>query len=145
MQVLHVSVCHWAVVSNICREGHLESIGYYDSAHPFTIGVNLWENVCSFYKNDAAFVHFDIVNVMEQPNAHDCGVFALANATELAHNCDPALCHSDVKSMREHLLHCLEQGKIERFPSYLWEETYSFWFTRTKVSEGGGFLHMQDA
>ena len=29
--------------------------------------------------------------IIEQPNAHDCGVYALANATELAHNCDPAV------------------------------------------------------
>ena len=71
------------------------------------------EAVCSFYKSDAAFVHFDIVNVMEQPNPHDCGVLALANATELAHNCDPALCHWDVKRMREHLLLCL--GRLNGF------------------------------
>ena len=110
IQVLHVSGCHWAVVSNVCRR---KSVGYYDSAHPFTVGVNLREAVCSFYKSDAAFVHFDIVNVMEQPNPHDCGVLALANATELAHNCDPALCHWDVKCMREHLLLCL--GRLNGF------------------------------
>ena len=39
-----------------------------------------------FLKCEAAFLNFDIVNVMEQPNTYDCGVFALANATELAYD-----------------------------------------------------------
>ena len=119
-------------------------MGYYDSAHPLTVGVSLWETVCSFYKSDAAFLHFDIVNVMEQPNAHDCGIFALANATELAHNCNPALCHWDVKSMRNHLLLCLERGKIERFPTCR-ERRVPFGSRVRKSVKSRTFLHMQDA
>jgi len=53
---------------------------------------------------------------MHQPNADDCRVFALAMATELAYGGDPAVCKWDVETMRQHLLKCLEVGKIERFP-----------------------------
>jgi len=35
--------------------------------------------------HDAATLRFDIVDVMSQPNASDCGVFVLANATEFAY------------------------------------------------------------
>ena len=54
---------------------------------------------------------------MKQPNPYDCGVFAIANATELAHNCDPALCRWDCNNLREHLLLCFENGRMERFPT----------------------------
>ena len=72
IQVLNVSGYHWAVFSNVLRENRVESIGYYDSAHSFTVGVSLRETVCSFYKSGAAFLHFDIMNVMEQPNMGFC-------------------------------------------------------------------------
>ena len=35
--------------------------------------------------------YFDIVNVEGQPNAHDCWVYAIAYATELANGFNPAL------------------------------------------------------
>ena len=54
---------------------------------------------------------------MHQPNSYDCGVFAIANAAELAFKCDPALYFYDCGSMRKHLLTCFERGKIERFPT----------------------------
>ena len=33
------------------------------------------------------------MNVVAQPNSYDCGVYALACATELAHGFDPVVCH----------------------------------------------------
>ena len=61
-------------------------------------------------------VLFDIMNIQPQCNQHDCGLFALACATELVHGCDPTVCHWDVPKMIHHLLCCLEKGKIDRFP-----------------------------
>lgn len=41
--------------------------------------------------------------------SHDCGLYG---ATELAHYCDPALCHWDSSKMRQHLPLCLEEGRM---------------------------------
>ena len=38
---------------------------------------------------------FDIMNIMAQPNAWDCGVFAIACATDIAHDRDPVLSQWD--------------------------------------------------
>ena len=61
---------------------------------------------------------FDVLNTVPQPNAHDCGVFALAAcATDIAHGRDPVLSVWDSVSMRRHnIVDCLEAGHISLFP-----------------------------
>ena len=43
------------------------------------------------YKTKGNTICFDIINVERQRNTYDCGVYALAFATELAHGADPTL------------------------------------------------------
>ncbi len=59
---------------------------------------------------------FDILNITPQPNSYDCGVIAIANATELLFGNNPEKCVWDVSKMREHLIQCFQQQKINRFP-----------------------------
>ena len=54
-------------------------------------------------------LHFDLLNVQQQPNSWDCGLFAVAFATELVHGRSPACRHFDVKLLRPHLLDCLKE------------------------------------
>ncbi len=79
---------------------------------------SLKKMICSFYKSDAKYINFDVVNVEGQNNSHDCGVYALANAVELAIGGDPATCrwNSHGGAMRSHLISCFESGKLTRFP-----------------------------
>ena len=58
----------------------------------------------------------NMINVQRQINGCDCGVFAIANATELAFGKDPLLCQYDTEVMRLHFLKCLENRKMKRFP-----------------------------
>ena len=58
----------------------------------------------------------NLVNIQRQPNASDCGVFAVDVATELVHGKDPVLSFWDVSRMRGHLAKCLEDKKIDCFP-----------------------------
>ena len=60
---------------------------------------------------------FNIVNVMPQINTQDCGLHAIANACELVLGHDPAKCLWSVRVMRDHLQHCFESGKMDRFPT----------------------------
>ena len=58
-----------------------------------------------------------LANVETQRNSYDCGVHAIANATELALGRDPVVCRWDGGRMREHLKTCLEEGVMKSFPT----------------------------
>ncbi len=50
------------------------------------------------------------MNVQKQLNCSDCGVFAIAYATELVHSTDPVLPYRDVELIRTHLRKVLLKG-----------------------------------
>ena len=56
-----------------------------------------------------------ITNTIKQFGSSDCGVFAAAYATSLAFGHDPCAFVYDQSRMREHLLRCLQQTKMEPF------------------------------
>jgi len=49
---------------------------------------------------------FNIVDVMRQTNTYDCGVFAIAAATDIVYGKDPAMSKWNVFEMRSHLMQC---------------------------------------
>lgn len=88
----------------------------YDSGRPTHISANLKKLICSFFKCTRDTLRFDVMNVQAQPNGYDCGVYAIANATELTYGCDPVVCVWKSEDMRSHLLDSLQSGKVTRFP-----------------------------
>ena len=78
----------------------------YDSLPRRNVHHSIVKQICSFFKPPlrCESVKFDVMNTEKQPNGFDCGVFALACATELAFGCDPVLREWDVKNMRPHLI-----------------------------------------
>ena len=59
-----------------------------------------------------------IPRVQQQPNSYDCGLFAIANVVEFCFSPDsfnPRIIY-DVSKMRQHLIECLENGKMSAFP-----------------------------
>ena len=119
VQILHVGKCHWVTTSNVNIHGgacYTDSICIYDSGRPTKVSTDITTSVCSFYKCLGERIRFDIMNVSPQTNAHDCGVYAIAFATELTYCADPITCNWDVGQMRSHLLQCLESGVLTRFP-----------------------------
>lgn len=89
----------------------------YDSLRRSSVEQELKEGVCSYVQPSVDVLTFDLIDVDTQPNSCDCGLFALAYATELAFGYEPALCSFKQLQMRKHLTHCLEVGKMMRFPS----------------------------
>ena len=118
VQVMHVANCHYIVASNInVRENthYTDTVCIYDSGlYPVTLSVK--QDICQFMKPKSDTIRFDLMNIQSQPNSYDCGVFAIACATELVHGCEPVLCNWDISKMREHLLVSLEMGYLDRFP-----------------------------
>ena len=116
VQVLHVSESHWLTVSNISLAKTKDRILVYDSSLPTSLKLPTKKAICSIVKPATDIFNFDIVDVQRQPNLVDCGVFALAFATEIVHGCSPARAYFDVTQLRPHLVKCLEAGHFTRFP-----------------------------
>ena len=119
IQILHVHNNHWVTVSNIdIKENTLyrNAICIYDSATSPRISTSMKEVICQFVKPKTEYLLFDTMNIQAQPNLNDCGLYAIACATEITHGHDPVLCAFNNAAMRSHLISCLETGYIERFP-----------------------------
>ena len=118
LQILHVNGNHWNVVSNITTDDGVtmrDGVLIFDSR--FThISLHTKKQICSLIRPRCKEFRFDIVNTQHQTNDSDCGLFAIAFATEIINHKSPALCEFDVNQMRPHLIKCLEAGFLSRFP-----------------------------
>ena len=119
IQILHINNSHWITVSNRnVKTGGLfsDSVSIYDSGRNVKISSSLIKTVCSFFKTRSSTLCFDVMNIKGQSDSHNCGVYAIAFATELAYNCDPVVCHfDDGENMRCHLKLCLNANAL--YPS----------------------------
>ena len=88
IQILNVQKSHWITVSNIgCEVG---TVRVYDRAYAF-INLDTKLQICSFVRPACRTLTLLMPNVQRQPNGYDCGLFAIATATELALGRDPIL------------------------------------------------------
>ena len=86
VQIMLVNRNHWITVSNLQCPGN--TIYIYDSMFS-TVDNRTKEKICSIWRPAASYVHYRMVNIQLQTNSYDCGLFAIAVATELAYNRDP--------------------------------------------------------
>ena len=118
IQILHVDGNHWILVSNIrSLDGGVcyNSVCIYDSLKT-SISLDTKKQICSLVKPKEAQFIFDVLNVQHQTNLSDCGLFAIAFATELVYQQSPVFCDFNTSVMRSHLLTCFESGVMKRFP-----------------------------
>ena len=120
VQICHVSRNHWIVASNVkCTDN---SVRIYDSLSDddpeAALSLDVQKQVCCLLRPVTKSLAFDIVNVKQQNTSYDCGIFALAYATELALNKEPLSCNlsSCTDILRTHLLQCFEANKMAPFP-----------------------------
>ena len=95
-------------MSNIrCDVGH---VNIYDSMFTNKLSLATKQQICSFWKSGSSVATF------RQYNTNDCGLFAIASATDLVHKKDPLLSKWDMSKMRDHLVGCLQSKKMTCFP-----------------------------
>ena len=107
-QIILVGKSHWIAVSNVgCKADVLD---VYDS---------MYNNISLQTQTNMHFLvaaNKDDNFSVSKHSASDCGLFAVACATEIAHRKKPLLSYWDVSEMRGHLAKCLEAGKLTCFP-----------------------------
>ena len=77
----------------------------------------LVEQLTALYSPDSSPPPIRQVTIVHsQSGIVDCGIFALAYAIDLFHGVDPSTVFYDQSCMREHLLYCLNNRLVVRFP-----------------------------
>ena len=125
IQILNVKRSHWIVATtlqqfetNCCIDDTVVFNVYDSGGGEDPLDLDAKQQICSLVQmNEKKAVTIKVLNTQRQPNGNDCGLFALANATELALNKDQKICFFDVACMRDHLLVSLENCKISSFPT----------------------------
>ena len=57
-----------------------------------------------------------MLDVAKQSNSSDCGILSIAYAFDLCSGYDPCEVKYDHKKIRQHLVMCLENFQLSRFP-----------------------------
>ncbi len=81
VQILNIKKTHWITVSSL--DCDCDVVNLYDSLYN---GINL-DTICqiaSMIATESSNMILISVNIQRQSKSHDCGLFALVTATELA-------------------------------------------------------------
>ena len=114
IQLFHIGN-HWVTASNVTCDS--DTVRIYDSKRYSKVpSLFLKKQICSLLRPKSKHLFFDTMNVQPQDNGNDCGLFAIAYATELANRHDPTRCHWSTGSLRSHLLSCFEKQSMSQFP-----------------------------
>ena len=113
IQILHVNENHWITIQNVPR---MHIVNVYDSIYESTSEDAKWQIAALLRTKDKRIV-LKIQKVQYQNECTDCGIFAVAFATDLAHGCNPSKCEYNQDLLRTHFLKCLSQQNMTPFPS----------------------------
>ena len=111
--VLPSGVNHWLVITTMgCPPGVVK---IYDSmVHKLPFQTK--EQICALLMTKEPQIEVLHIDVQQQRNTNDCGLFALAFATALCSGQEPRHVSFEAGAMREHLLKCLDMEDTEPFP-----------------------------
>ena len=113
VQIIIVGGCHWCTISNVgCDDG---VVNVYDSMYP-SVSSSTLKLIASLMFSPAKQLVVRMMDVARQQNGSDCGVLAVSFAYDICSGKDPCSVKYDYKSIRQHLVDCLEKCCISRFP-----------------------------
>ena len=126
IQILHSEEkCHWVCMASI--DGSQNNL--FDSLRTVSdiskkdkdnflipLPIDIQKQIVS-YLSSPEDIHIHVSKVQQQIGGEDCGVFAIAFATHIAFGEDPTgVVFDGSKIMRNHLVQCLENGRMTQFP-----------------------------
>ncbi len=114
VQVVNVCGNHWLALSTIgCQQS---AIRVYDSMGGRLPKATL-KLVADLLQSGDKAITIEFVDVQQQRESNDCGLFALAFITSLCCGVEPSTVIYQQNAMRQHLLACIEGKKLKPFPS----------------------------
>ena len=104
---------HWVCMSTISTSPG--TVKLYDTLYNTANSIAICHacHVLIFPGDSVSFVN---EKVQRQLNHDDCGLFALAIATDLCHSVDPPTQSYDQSKLCQHYINCLESRKMAPFP-----------------------------
>ena len=115
IQIINKSNSHWVTLSNLGLQQH-GTIRLYDSLNSSTLNQEVQDIIASLLISRCSVITVKIGRVQQQPDASNCGLFAIAFATLACFGQDPRMVSFEVSAMRKHLLTCIEKREIDLFP-----------------------------
>ena len=116
LQIVHVKlgkVDHWVLISTVgCAEDEIE---LYDSLQQKP-SLDTQTVIARYLRSSSQSIRIKLINVALQKGSIDCGLYAIAMMTSIAHKQDPEYVVYDQKELRLHLKECFDKGSIEPFP-----------------------------
>ena len=117
VQVLHVGQNHWPCLSNkFCDDNEVELFDSYVNDFP---DKSIIQQACVILCLEGRNICLHIVDTQQQVGSKDCGLFALAYATDLCGGVDPSTHTYYQSKMRNHLKECF--FKMQDIPFSLQE------------------------
>ena len=104
---------HWVCMSTISTSPG--TVKLYDTLYNTANSIAI-RHACHMLMFPGDSVSFVNEKVQRQLNHDDCGLFALAIATDLCHSVDPVTQSYDQSKLRQHYVNCLESRKMAPFP-----------------------------
>ena len=104
------------LASPVATPLHNDCCEVYNSLSSEKITVEVADKVANILYCIKPEIKILIKSVQQQRNCFDCGVFAIVLATSPGFGDRPEEIIYDSKIMRQHLLNCLRNKRIERFP-----------------------------
>ena len=111
VQILYCPPTHW-----ISIYGGKEGIIVFDSLQRKKLPKSVVRTIAKIRSTEDAILELRKVNVQQQENGIDCGVFSIAFLVEILFGNDPRNCSFFPGGMREHLLTCLQLKEFSMFP-----------------------------
>ena len=112
VQILHTGGSHWLTV-----EGVTPSVArIYDSMY-YTTSTTTQLQIAAIMCCEAGSITLKVENMHLQNGGSDCGVFAIAYATDLCYGNCPSTLQYCQDRLRAHLIRCLKSKHMIPFPS----------------------------
>lgn len=107
LQIIHSRGDHWIVASTVSSKDVIVFDSVYHSLDSATKDV-----IANLFLPDTT----KIVESQKQEGGRDCGLFAIATVTAIAHGYDPSKMKFDQTAMRNHLVKCFTEKCMSMFP-----------------------------
>ena len=112
VQPVHNGSYHWLLVSTVSGV-----VSIHDSLNTQPTE-ELIKQISQLFSPDGSTPAYTQLKCHKQLGGTDCGIFAIAYAIDILLGNEPQNIRYDQNKMREHLVNCLQSGKMTAFPRY---------------------------